>query len=233
MSYRTFAVGLAAAAALLAAVPAGASAAVSATLSKACYSNIPTRGSEPIVATLTGGTPGGRFQLNTVAPNRPGGSLGFVSGNFDAAGNAVAQITSWRLPTFTINPSKGQTVVLTVSDYTAGALDVPVAQTRVTNVAMDVSSKPRSPRRKRKVAVSGSPFANQRLYGFIVKGTSRKVLRRISLGRANACGYVSSRQIVAPRSYRPGSYRLYVNAGRTLNKQRAIGSRFRITRRLL
>jgi hypothetical protein len=59
------------------------------------------------------------------------------------------------------------------------------------------------------------------------------VLRRIPLGTANACGFATRKAIVAPGSYRPGTYRLYVNAGRSLDKAKAIHSSFRIIRRVL
>ena len=231
MSPRTIAGLLVAAGALIAAP--SASAAVTATLDQACYTHVPTQGSDPIVATLTGGTPGAGFVLAAQAPGKPTGSSGSASGTFDAAGNATAQITDISPPSGTIGPTRGQAVSLTVQDFGAGGAEQPVGQTLVTNLALSVASRPTSPRAHRRVSVSGRPFAGQRLYGFVVKGTSRRVLRRLSLGTANECGFVTSRQIVAPRSFAPGSYRLYVNVGRTLDKSRALGSRFSITRRLL
>jgi hypothetical protein len=228
MSIRSIAAGvLATACVLVAASPASAA---TATINQACYTHIPTRGSDPIVATLTGGTPGADFIFSATVPGKGTGSAGFASGTFDAAGNATAQITDVSPPSGTIGPTKGQVVNLTVQDFGIGGAEQPVGQATITNLAMSVSGTPRSPRAHRRVSVSGTPFANQRLYGFVVKGTSRKVLRRVSLGTANACGFVTSRQIVAPRSFRPGTYRFYINAGTTLNKARAIGSRFRITR---
>ena len=233
MSSRSLAVGLLAAAGLLVATS-SASAAVTATLNKACYSNIPTRGSEPVVATLTGGTPGANFIFSATVPGRGTGSGGFAQGTFDAAGNATASITNVRPPSGTIGPTRGQVVNLSVQDFgVAGSPEQPVGTATITNVALSVSSRPRNPRRARTVSVSGTPFANQRVYGFVVKGTSRTVLRRIFLGTANACGFTTSKKVVAPRSFRPGTYRLYVNAGRSLDKPRAVGTRFRITRTIL
>ena len=123
---------------------------------------------------------------------------------------------------------------LSVQDFgVAGSPEQPVGTATITNLALNVSSRPRSPRRARTVSISGTPFANQHLYGFIVKGTSREVLRRFDLGTANACGFVTDKEIVAPRSFRAGTYRLYINPGRSLNKARALGTRFRITRTIL
>lgn len=71
------------------------------------------------------------------------------------------------------------------------------------------------------------------MYGFVVKGTSRRVLRRIDLGTANGCGFTTKKKIVAPENFAPGTYRLYINAGRSLDKPRAVGTQFRITRTIL
>jgi hypothetical protein len=217
--------------ALGAAVPA-ADAATGA-VDKACYSHIPTRGSEPITVTLSAGTPGANFLVAATVPGKGVGSAGSVSGTFDAAGNGTAQITNVSPPSGTIGPTKGQAVTISVQDFGAGGVDTPIATATITNIALSVGSRPRSPRARRTVTVSGTPFANQDMYGFVVKGTSRTVLRRIHLGRTNACGFVTTKAVVAPRSYRPGSYRLYINPGRSLDKAKAIGSRFSITRRYL
>lgn len=230
MSIRSIAAGALATAGLLVAVPAASAA--TATLNQACYTHIPTRGSDPIVATLTGGTPGANFIFSATVPGMGTGSAGFATGTFDAAGNATSQITNVSPPSGTIGPTKGQVVNLTVQDFGAGGAEQPVGQATITNLAMSISGTPRSPRAHRRVSVSGTPFANQRMYGFVVKGTSRHILRRVYLGKANACGFVTSREIVAPRSFRPGSYRFYINAGPTLNKPRAIGNRFSITSRV-
>jgi hypothetical protein len=235
MTYRKLLLGVLGTAASLAAVPAAASAAVTATLNQACYTHIPTQGSDPIIATLAGGTPGAGFVVAATVPGKGTGSAGSASGTFDAAGNATAQITNVSPPSGTIGPTKGQTVTLSIQDFGApgGPVETPIGSALITNLALSVASRPSSPRAHRTVSVSGTPFAGQQMYGFVVKGTSRHVLRRISLGRANACGFVSDKEIVAPASYAPGTYRLYINAGRTLDKAKAIGSKFRITRRIL
>lgn len=228
-SRRTAGLAVSTAAALLA-IPAAAQA-VTLTPSKGCYTNVPTRGGEPLVTTLTGGTPGGRFQVAATVPGKGTGSAGSISGNFDAAGNAVAAIPNPGMPRTTIDPSEGQTLRLSVQDYGSGAPAVEAGAVKITTLAIDVSSRPRSPRRRRSVRVSGGPFAGQTLYGFVVKPNGRRVLRRVRLGRTNGCGYVSHRSVVAPRSFRRGNYRFYVNAGRTLRKSRAIYTSFSIGRR--
>lgn len=222
---------VAGAAALLAAAPAS-SGAATVTLDKTCYSKVPLGGSEPVVATITGGTPGGRFQLNFSAPGRASGTVGTQSGDFDAAGNAVVTYQGIRLPTTTINPTAGQTVNVTIIDYAAGGVEQPAGTLRVSTVSMSVATTPRNPRSRRAVKVSGTPFADQVLYAFITKPGSTRVLKRFRVGRTNACGYAQRRAVVAPSSARVGTYRLYVNAGTRLNRERAIWSTFRIYRTL-
>ncbi len=215
------------AAALVAAGPAVAGAAT-VTLDKPCYSKIPTGDSQPVVATLAGGTPGGRFQLIFTAPGKGSGSAGSQSGDFDAAGNAVVTYTTISPPKTTINPSKGQRVDVSVTDYAAGGVETPAGSFLVSTVALDVSTKPRNPRAKRAVKVSGTPFAGQTLYGFVTKSNSTRVLKKFKIGVANACGYAERRAVVAPTTFRNGSYRLYVNGGTSLSKPNAIFSAFRI-----
>lgn len=205
-------------------VPATASA-VTATTNQQCYSRLPGQGSQPVVVTLAGGTPNAPFLVVATLPNKAPGGAGSVSGAFDAAGNAVAQIAN--LSPGTIAPSSGRKVSLSVRQ--AGGPDEPIGEVRVTTLSVSIAAKPRSPRARRLVKVSGTPFAGQRLYGFIVKPNTSRVLRRISLGRANACGYVSARVAVTPRRVRSGTYRLYVNAGTKLDKPRSIAYGFRIT----
>jgi hypothetical protein len=181
---------------------------------------------QPMTGTITGGTPGGRFQIYGV-----GGKAGSQVGTFDAAGNAPYTITSYSSPG--ISPSAGRTVRLEVTEFVNGTSPITGATTvKVTSLAADVASRPSSPRRKRVVRVSGTPYAGQSLYGFVVRGKKgSRVLKRISLGRANACGYARTRAVVAPRSYRTGTYTLYINPGKKLQKSAALGYSFRITRR--
>jgi hypothetical protein len=218
---------VAAGAALLLAVPASASA-VTATLNQSCYMRVPTRGSEPVVIALSGGTPNANYLVAATIPGKGIGSAGSVSGTFDATGSATATITDISMPGGSITPSKGRKVDLSIKDYGAGAVETPIGSTLVTTLSMDIATKPKNIRLRREVSVSGTPFANQALSAFVVKGSSSKVLRRIPLGKANGCGYVSKKAIVAPKTYKIGSYRLYVNAGKTLTKTKAIYSTFSI-----
>ena len=207
-----------------------ASAAVTVAIDRSCYSHVPGQGTQPIVATITGGTPGANFLLSASDPGEGRGSAGSASGTFDAAGNAVAQLTNVFPPSGSIGPLRGQPVNLSLTDYGSGQTDVPVGRAVITNLALDVASKPRSPREPRRVRVSGTPFAGKRLFGFVTKPGSSRVLRRFALGKANRCGFATSKEIVAPRSFASGEYRLYVNAGRKLRKPLALAYSFRLTK---
>lgn len=228
MSRRTPLIGATAIAALSLAAP-GTALAVTGTISAPCYTHIVAKGTQPVVVGLTGGTPGAGFVMAATAPGKGLGSQGSASGNFDAAGNAIATISSVFPPSGSIDPLKGDAIVLTVKDFgVAPTVDAPLGQTLITNLGLDVSTSPRSPRAKRKVSVSGTPFAGKKLYGFVVKGASKKVLRRFTIGTANVCGYATTKAVVAPRTFKRGTYRLYVNAGPKLDKPNAIQSGFRI-----
>jgi hypothetical protein len=237
MSRRIPALGIAVLGVAALAVPATASAATL-SVNQSCYTHYLNQKagaplSDPIVVSVTGGTPGADFQVAATVPGKGTGSAGSATGTFDAAGNGTAQITDVFPPNITIGPTKGQAVQLSVQDFGtanagAGQLDVPVGQTLITTLAMNVSTKPSSPRAHRLVSVSGTAFAGQNIYAFIVKGSSTHVLKRISLGKANICGYASTKAVVAPTNYHTGSYRLYINAGKKLTKSKAIYSSFRI-----
>jgi hypothetical protein len=218
--------GAAAAIALLA-TP-GSALALAGAATKPCISRIPGKGGEPLVIALSGGTPNGRYQVAATIPGKGLGSAGSAVGSFDATGSATAQIENPSLPGGTINATAGRKLDLTVQDFTAGTGEVAIGSVRITNLTVSVASQPRSPRAKRVVSVSGTPFANQTMYGFVTKPGSSVVLRRIPLGRSNVCGYVSARRVVGPKTFRNGSYRLYVNAGSTLKKSRALAFGFRI-----
>lgn len=212
----------------LLAVASPASAAPTVTIDKPCYSHVPTGGTEPIVATITGGTPGADFLLSATDPGEGRGSAGSVSGTFDATGNAVAQITNVFPPSGSISPLRGQAVNLSITDYGSGATDVPAGKAVITNLTIDVAARPSNPRRPRLVRVSGTPFAGKTLYGFVTKSKGTRVLRRFRLGKGNVCGFAGSKAIVAPSNFKSGTYQLYVNAGMRLNKPRALGYTFRL-----
>jgi len=231
MSRRAPYLGITAGAALLLGAPSAAFA-VTGTLDKPCYSHLVAQSTQPIIITLTGGTPGAGFVAAATAPGQGLGSQGSSSGNFDAAGNAVTQITDVFPPSGSINAIPGEPVAITVKDFglPAPPADQPIGTALITNLTMDVARTPRKIRLKRKITVSGTPFASQAMYGFIVKGTNPKILRRISLGTADPCGYVTAKGIVAPKSFKTGKYRFYVNAGPTLNKPLAVYRSFTISR---
>lgn len=219
--------GAAVTAAALLAAPATASA-VTGSVDQPCFSTIPGRGSEPLVVHLSGGTPNGSYVLTAKAAKGTG-TAGSTSGTFDATGAATATITSLSVPGGSSKPSAGRAVDLVVKDIGAGGAETPVASAKITNLTMDVVSNTRRVRAVREIRVSGTPFAGQTLYAFIVKGSSSKVLKRIALGKTNACGYVTRKAIVAPPSGSRGSYRLYVNPGITLKKSKAIYFGFTIS----
>lgn len=213
----------------LAAPAVGAAATV--TVDRPCYAHVIAGSSTPVIASVTGGTPGADFQVIATVPGKGAGSAGSMTGTFDGAGNGVASITDVSVPGGTINPSAGRKIDISVKDFGNGVL-APGPSPRVTNIAVDVNSSPRNIRKRRVVKVSGLlGDAGKRLYGFIVKGSSRHVLRRVALGKANVCGYASHRILVAPKSYHTGKYRLYINAGKKLSKGGAIRTDFRIFRR--
>jgi hypothetical protein len=199
-----------------------------ATLDGACYAHLPGGGSQPIEATIAGGTPGGNFVLTARGAGRVVGS---VSGTFDAAGNAVARLENVTPPSGSTTPRKGEKIDLSVQDFGAGGAETLVASTLLTTIAMEVGARPVNPRRARSVRVSGGPvFARKVLFGFVVREGSTKVLRRFRVGTANVCGYASTRAIVAPRANRVGSYRLYINAGKRLRPSQGLGYKFRLRR---
>jgi hypothetical protein len=109
----------------------------------------------------------------------------------------------------------------------------PIAHTLVTTLSMSVADRPSNPRARRLVRVSGAPFAHRRVYGFITTTHGKRVLRRIALGRGDVCGFTSAKVVVAPPRFQAGHYRLYVNAGKKLNKRSALWSSFQIYRRVL
>jgi hypothetical protein len=221
---------LATAAAVLA-VP-SAALAVTARTNQRCYSHVPTAGTQPIVVGMTGGAPTAGFVLAASFPGKGTGSAGSTSGDFDAAGNALARIDDV-FPQGGIGPKKGQRIDLSVRQYPVGGtpFDTSLGHVLITNFTIHVASKPVSPRKRRRVTVSGTPFAHKRVYGFVVKGRSTHVLHRFRLGGGNLCGYVNHKAVVAPRHYRLGRYRLYVNAGKRLNRRKALRYDFRIYHR--
>jgi hypothetical protein len=215
---------LPAAACALLAGPAVAAAAPTASVLLPCHSNSPLgSGDEPIEVALAGGAPGTPFRLLATLPGGAAGGVGSVTGTYDAAGDATARIA--RLGGIGTGVTPGRDVLLSVVD-TAGT--TAVAETTVTNFTVDVAGRPARAGARRVVRVSGTPFAEQRVYAFLVRGASSKVLRRVALGTADACGYLRRSVVVAPRNLAVGRYRVYVNAGPKLQRRDGVYDRFRV-----
>lgn len=205
-------------------LPSAAGAAVTADVLQTCHSNSPLGSAdEPIEVRLDGGVPGQAFRLVAARPGRPVASAGSVAGTYDADGVATVQIT--RIGDTGRSVSAGQTLVLSVQDAT-GAV-APVAETLVTNLTADVAIGPRLGAR-RLVRASGTPFADAPVSAFLVRGAGRTVLKRVSLGTANACGHVQRRVAILPRGLRPGRYRVYIGTGTRLRKADAVYERVRV-----
>lgn len=215
------------------AVPAGASAAITASGLRPCYTDVPLGKQTTITANFSGGIPGDHFMFVASVPGKGPGSAGSSNGEnaFDANGNGTASIPDVFPPTDAIGPLAGERVDLSVEDFnSAGEIAQPVGSVLITNRALDVSSKPRNPRKARRVKLSGTQFAHKKVYGFVTNNRGTKVLRRFYIGKGNVCGYTTRKAVVAPRNNRNGTYRFYANAGRKLNKKRALSIRFRISR---
>ncbi|MDO9406805.1 hypothetical protein [Patulibacter sp.] len=207
------------------AVPTVASAAVTGSVLLPCHSNSPLGSAdEPIEVGLSGGTPGAAFRVLASLPGRRAGGVGSTTGTFDGDGDATARIL--RLGGLGRAVSAGRPVALAVQEG-AGA-PVTVAETLVTNFTVDVATHPTGPGARRRVRVSGTPFAEQRVSAFLVRASGGPVLRRTPLGRADACGFLRRTVAVAPRSLAPGAYRVYVGTGTKLRRSQAIYDRLRV-----
>ncbi len=196
---------------------------------KPCYARVPTQGAEPLTFALAGGTPNTRFLLSGVD-----GKAGSISGTFDAVGNAAAVIPDGFGSGPSIGPSKGRTITMQVQEYPVGAPSgvTGAVNVKVTNVAMDIALKRRQPFSRAVWRVSGlTPIVGPgTLYASYVRGTKgKKVVKRIRLGRPNACGYLRVRKMAPPsRSF--GTWTIYVHVGKKLDKSKSISSRIRTYR---
>ncbi len=209
-------------------LPIGANAATITPL-KECYSRVPTQGAEPLTFNLAGGNPNTRFLLSGV-----NGQAGSVSGTFDGAGNAAAVIPNGFGSGRSIGPSKGRTIQMQVQEYPVGAPSgvTGTANVKVTNVAMKIDLKRRQPFSRATWTVSGlTPIVGPgTLYASYIRGTKgSKVVKRIRLGKPNACGYLRVRKVAPPaREFR--TWTIYVHVGKKLDKSKAISSRLRTYR---
>lgn len=211
MSRRTWAFAAPAVVLAALAVPTAASASVI-NLQNPCVAHEPVGGYQPISGTVSGGTPGGRFQIFGV----DGKASSFV-GTFDGAGNAPFAITSYSVRG--IAPSKGQTVALAVNEFTPGGVVVSgTGAVKVTTLAIDLSNKPRAAYSKRVWAISGlAPVTGDRsLWASWYRG--KKLVKRIKLGVANECGYLRVKRSAFPNS-RYRSLTLRVHSQKKWTKQ--------------
>lgn len=201
---------------------------------RACYTHVvgssAQQVTQPVNVGLNGGTPGGPFQV--VATRSNGQSAGSTSGTFDAAGNGLAQITNLFPSGGAIGPLKGQKLRITVKDLTT-SITAPIRTVRLTNLGLSGSAKPRNPRLKRTVRVSGTVFARKRIYGFVTSSNGKRVLDRFRIGRGNVCGYAKRRAVVAPSPFAFGSFRFYASPSRKLKRKRSVFIRFTIRRTIL
>ena len=216
----------------LLAVPASALAAPTAGPFKACYTAVPPNGVASIPMGITGGTPGDPYEVTATDPHAGLGSAGSVSGTFDANGNALTALTDVYPPGDPIAPIPGRSVTLAVEDFNAGGdVTTPLGSIRLTVKAINVDFLHNdNPKRARTVSVSGTQFAHRKLYGFITNAKGTRVEKRFALGRANVCGYAARKEVVAPRNFAGGHYKLWVNAGPKLAKKRALVYPFEIIR---
>jgi len=206
-------------------LPAGAAAVPTADVLLACHAHSPLGGpDEPIDVALSGGEPGAAFRVLATRPGRPAGSVGSAGGTYGADGDATVRIP--RLAGIGSAPTAGRAVEIAVQD--AAGVVTPVAETLATTFAVDVAASPSRLGARRVVRVSGTPFADRRLSAFLVRGSGTKVLRRISLGTADACGYVRRSVAILPRGLRSGSYRVWVGPGTKLRRTAALYDRVRV-----
>src|SRR4051794_32033908 len=107
MTHRTAVAVLAGAVLSLSMAPV-ASAAISGSVDKPCYTHVPVIGTDPTAVTLAGGTPGAHFIVNATARGKSLGSARPADGTFDAAGNGTAQLTDVSPPSGSTRAIKGE-----------------------------------------------------------------------------------------------------------------------------
>lgn len=208
--------GVTAASAALLAIPTSAGA-TTATFDQKCYTKPAHGNAQPVNISISGATPGDSLSFTAEAPGKPMGSLGSSStpAAVGADGTASDSIANLGVPNGTSNPTRGQTVEIKAIDTPAGGgaqTTSVLGSIKVTTLAMSVASKPASPTQARAVTISGWPFAGQKMYAFVTDPKARKTYKRMYLGRADTCGYISHKEVIAPSHYKDGHYRLYVEA---------------------
>lgn len=194
----------------------------------------------PRIGPLTFTGPAGT-EWSVLVKGADGNTRTFEPITFDANGRAALP----RGIPFTNSPPAGPGETFNLSIQDASPSDVPhpetpLGTTKVASLNLEVVRRSGtgaavSLSRPHPVVVSGAPFANKTMYGFIVQykfkagrfmgdpaPRSRKVLRRFKLGKADECGYVAKKKVLAAKV--PSGYRtqLYVNAGPKLDKPHAL-----------
>jgi hypothetical protein len=215
----------------LLAIPAGAAAApvLSAPLAP-CYTQIPPKGVPSIPVSISGGGAGDGFVLEFSDPKGGLGSLNSLGGTFDANGDASLTVTDTYGPTETIDPNPGQLVDVSVNETMPDGSqpDTPLGTTLFTNQALSLGFSYSSNDKPHPISVSGTQFANQSLYAFVVHRS--KVVARVSLGKGNVCGYATRKYSLISKHTPAGKYILYVNAGTKLNKTAALSQAYTVER---
>ena len=203
------------------------------TFSRPCFAAVPgTAADQPITFTLTGGTPGYNWRVNTNDFNTL--SVVEARGTFDAAGNASGAFTSYSLRglNFGINPTRGRTAAFTATEGPNLFGQTPIAQgsATVTNASLSISKGRAFSRRTWRMSGLNPLYGSSNTYyASWVKGSKgKRVVKRSRLGRAKgACGYLAVKRVLPP-ARRAGAWTAYVHQGRKLNKKKAIAFPFRV-----
>jgi hypothetical protein len=217
MFRRTLAVAVPAVLLVGAAVPASSSAGTI-TPTAACYAHVPVGPYQDVTVNVAGGPPAARFQVRGV-----GGKAGSAIGDLDPAGNATATLSNG-FSTGGIDPSKGRTIALEAADQSGTGAVFATGSIQVTNVALKIDLKTRSPFSPAVWTMSGlTPvYGAGPLYASYVNGKSgSKVIKRVKLGTPNACGYLRVKRVAPPkRAYR--TWTIYVHVGKSLDKKKSL-----------
>jgi len=66
------------------------------------------------------------------------------------------------------------------------------------------------------------------LYGSYVSGTKgKKVVKRVTLGKPNACGYLSVKRVLPPK-HGYHKWTLFVHTGKALDRSKSLAYSFRV-----
>jgi hypothetical protein len=182
-------------------------------------------GTTTLSYTLSGGTPGAEYLTHMELPGGQG-AQGDAGGTFDASGTAAITLKGIYPPDSSM-PTKSykETIVVSQSDETATTPYTPVASLLVSSDAVEIPTSPFNMHKTRLISASGQTLANKSVTGFVTNKAGTKVLKRFALGKANVCGYVARKEVVAPGRLN-GNFRLYVDPGTKFNKKLAVSATF-------